>query len=203
VKRSELHASARAALLLATLGVAACVPAVKDLPPGDPVAWEARRVALTAQSAWTMEGRAAIANADDGWSGALTWVQDGEAIDLRFEGPLGFGGLRIRGDAAALAVTTSKGETFDVLDPERDLEAKLGWPLPVRSMRYWVTGIPDPAGEFAADYDAAGRPRRIEQGGWTVRYEGFQPAAAMEMPRRVTIERADLRIKLVAERWAL
>jgi outer membrane lipoprotein LolB len=197
----------RVALAVALAGLAGCATMGGVHAPGDPVAWAARRTALTPLQAWQLDGRVAIAAGDEGYSGTLAWVQDGATLDFRFQGPLGFGGLRIHGDAVALTVTTSKGETFTVTDPEQDFEDRLGWSLPVHSMRYWMTGIPDPASPFEADYDAAGRPREIRQKGWTVRYDEFErdapPATGgVVLPHRLTIERDDVRIKVVAGRWS-
>lgn len=193
-----------AVLLLAALcALGACTALTRELPPGDPVVWDARRAALTPRSTWQLEGRVAIAAADEGYSGTLAWDQQGEVLDFRFDGPLGFGGLHIHGDAAVLTVTTSKGETFTVTDPERELDARFGWSLPVHSMRYWLVGIPDPGSAFDADYDAAGKPRRIAQGGWTARYETWQPNLPFALPRKLVIERDDVRIKVVAESWRM
>ena len=195
-----------AVLPLVLVGFAGCSTMTTTHAPGDPAAWDARRAALTPQSVWQLEGRVAIAAGDEGWSGTLAWVQSGAALDFRFKGPLGVGGLHIHGDAAALTVTTSKGETFTVVDPERDLDERLGWSVPFGSMRYWMVGIPDPASAFEADYDTAGRPREIRQQGWTVRYDEYrrdspQAVDSVDLPRRLTIERDDVRIKVVAERW--
>lgn len=198
-----LRALGQAALLLLLFGVGGCTT-LTTREPGDPVAWEARRVALVAFDAWQLDGRVAIAAGDEGYSGSLAWVQSGATLDFRFQGPLGFGGLHIHGSADLLTVTTSKGETFTVTDPERDLEAKLGWSLPLNGMRYWMVGIPDPAAAFSADYDGAGRPREIRQSGWVVRYDAFHDAASLAaaaLPRRFTVERDAVRIKVVAERW--
>ena len=188
---------------MAVLCVLASCATLTTTQPGDPVAWEARRAALTPRSTFTIGGRVAIAAGDEGYSGSLDWDQQGEVLDARFEGPFGAGGVHIRGDAAVLEGSTSKGQTFSITDPERELEARLGWPMPVRSMRYWLVGIPDPGAEFDAAYDAAGRPRLLLQGGWTVRYETWQPNEPHALPRKLTIERDDLRIKVVAETWRM
>lgn len=184
--------------------VIGCTTLAPKPVPGDPVAWAARRVALATLDSWQLDGRVAIAAAEDGGSGSLLWVQTGSSFDFRFKGPLGVGGQHIRGDAAQITVTTSKGETFTVADPERELDARIGWSVPFASMRFWMVGVPDPAEAFDADFDAAGRPREIRQLGWTVRYDAFHAEALpAALPRRFSVERDAVRIKVVAERWTL
>lgn len=168
---------------------------------GDQAAWGERQGTLAPLDHWTLDGRVAITAGRDGYSGSLSWAQDGAALDFQFKGPFGFGGLRIWGGADSLTVKTHKGETFTVTDPERDFSERLGWSLPIRSMRYWMAGIPAPGSAFEAEVDGAGRPLRLEQQGWTVTYDEYQTVGALELPKRLTIERDTVRIKVIAERW--
>ena len=82
-------------------------------------------------------------------------------------------------------------------------EARLGWSMPVRSMRYWLAGIPDPAAVFDVEVDPDGLPVRIVQRGWDVHYGSWQAVGEDRLPRKIMLERADLRIRVVAERWVL
>jgi len=170
---------------------------------GDQQAWAARQGALASLDEWALEGRVAIDAGRDGYSGSLSWVQDGEALDFRFKGPFGLGGLRIWGGAESLTVKTHKNETFTVTDPERDFGARLGWSLPIRSMRFWMAGIPAPGSDATAAVDGRGRPLRLEQQGWTVTYAEYQKVGALELPKRLEIERGEVKIKVIAERWTL
>jgi outer membrane lipoprotein LolB len=169
---------------------------------GDQQAWGERQGALAPLDQWDLEGKVAISAGRDAYSGSLSWAQDGAALDFQFKGPFGIGGLRIWGGADALTVKTHKGETFTVTDPERDFGERLGWSLPIRSMRYWMAGIPAPGAAFEAEVDRQGRPTRLVQQGWTVTYAEYQKVGALELPKRLEIERDTVRIKVVAERWA-
>lgn len=193
----------RGLALGALLATGGCTTMSEDRTTGDQAAWTARQGALAALDEWTLEGRVAITADRDGWSGSLSWVQDGAALDFQFKGPFGLGGLRIWGGADALTVKTHKGETFTVTDPERDFGQRLGWSLPIRSMRFWMAGIPAPGAPFESAVDARGRPVRLEQQGWTVTYAEYQKVGALELPKRLEIERDAVRIKVVAERWTM
>jgi len=191
------------ALSAALVLVAGCTPVIRDGGVGDADAWAARRGTLAPRDQWRLEGRVAIDAGHEGYTGSLTWDQQGGSLEARFDGPFGVGGLRISGDGGGLTVRTHRGETFTVTDPERDLGARLGWSLPIHSMRYWMAGIPAPGAPFSAEVDGLGRPRTLVQHGWTVSYGEYRPSGDLDLPRRLTLERDAVRIKLVAERWTL
>lgn len=193
----------RGLALGALLALGGCTTMVSDRSAGGDAAWGERQGALAPLDEWELEGRVAIAAGRDGYSGSLSWVQDGAALDFRFKGPFGLGGLRIWGGADELTVKTHKGETFTVTDPERDFGSRLGWSLPIRSMRYWMAGIPAPDAAFEAKVDRHGRPLRLEQQGWVVTYDEYQTVGALELPKRLEIERDTVKIKVVAERWTM
>ena len=174
---------------------------IRDVPGGDQAAWSARQSTLAPLDVWRLDGRVAITAGRDGYSGSLSWEQDGAALDFQFKGPFGFGGLRIWGGADSLTVKTHKGETFTVTDSERDFSARLGWSLPIRSMRFWMAGIPAPDAAFEVKVDGKGRPLLLEQQGWTVTYDEYQTVGAYDLPKRLTIERDSVRIKVAAELW--
>lgn len=197
--KQRIHGLALVALL--TLG--GCTTMMQDRTGAGQAAWGERQGALAPLDQWTLDGRVAINAGRDGYSGSLSWVQDGAALDFQFKGPFGFGGLRIWGGAESLTVKTHKGETFVVTDPERDFGERLGWSLPIRSMRYWMAGIPAPDSAFEAEVDRDGRPLLLQQQGWTVTYDEYQTVGALELPKRLTMERDTVRIKVVAERWQM
>jgi len=176
---------------------------VRPTAPPDEPAWAARRAALEPLDRWQVDGRVAITTRDDNYSGSLSWIQTGAALEFRFSGPFGLGGLRIWGEPNALWVKTHQGETFSIADPERDLAERLGWSVPVLSMRYWIVGIPAPGLPAEATVDRRGRASELVQQGWTMRYAEFEQVGELELPKRFTIERDGVRIKVVAERWRI
>jgi outer membrane lipoprotein LolB len=191
---------ALASLALAAILLGGCATLRRAEAP-DPAAWAARRAALAPVSDYRLEGRISIAAGREGVSGSLDWTQRGAALDARFAGPFGLGGLRIWGDAENLELRTRKGEQVSIVDPERDLEARLGWSIPIRAMRYWLLGVPAPDTSFVAEVDGRGRARVLEQADWRVSYDEYQRAASHELPRRFVIERVGVRIKVLVDRW--
>lgn len=189
-------------LLLLLAGCETLAPRVEG--PADLDTWQARQAWLTELREWRLEGRAAIATADDGWNANVDWVQLGDHISLRFSGPLGVGSARIDGTPDAVEVLTADGERFFTRNPEADLYWQLGWTAPVAHMPYWVRGIPGPGEVDQLEVDAAGRLLRMEQDGWEVEYDTYRLLDDdRALPRKLEMRRGDVRIRLVISEWNL
>lgn len=159
--------------------------------PGD---WAMRRSALQEWPRFDLRGRVAVASGEQGFTAALRWAQRAEASRLELDGPLGVGGVRLEFVNGRLADEATRSE----------LERRLGFALPVESLRYWLLGVPDPArtAEEALAADAT-RLDSLQQDGWTVRFPAYAGVAGAnyELPRRIEASRAGVRVRLLVESW--
>lgn len=172
--------------------------------PADLAAWEERRDWLQSLQDWKLEGRVAIAAYDDGWNANVDWTQLGDHLDVNFSGPLGIGSARVVGTPELLTVRTGDGHEFITSDPETDLYWQLGWTAPLDRMPYWVLGLPGPGARPVIEVDGGGRPERMQQGGWTIKYTDYLLLDGGEvLPRKVEMERAGVRIRLIVSKWHL
>jgi len=190
---------------LAALLLAACasLPAPSPVAPTLPLDWPQRRAQLQQRADFTLKGRIAVAAGEEGFSAGLRWQQrDSEGL-IELDGPFGVGGLRLQVRGEALQLTTSRGERLDGDAARGELERRLGFALPLESLRYWVRGVPDPSS--AADErldDAALRLAGLAQGGWIVDYAAYvEDPATGALPRRLSAVRAGTRLRLVIEAW--
>jgi len=84
------------------------------------------------------------------------------------------------------------------------IAARLGFEPPVRSLRYWLLGVPDPAAPTQPPVTPAGQ---FEQNGWRVTVAESKPmvtaGGVVSLPRRVTLERPPVRLRVVVDTWKL
>lgn len=186
------RAALPSALLSCLLMLAGCAGlrsvALPDLEL--PSSWGSRRSALQAWPGYELRGRIAVARGDEGFSGALRWVQSGSKARLELDGPLGVGGIRHELDPA-----TVDGAA---------LGQALGVPVPVASLRYWLLGVPDPALAAEESLEAgAARLAALRQAGWSVVYARYAPVPGtrLEMPQRIEVTREGVRLRLIVEDW--
>lgn len=189
-----MRAAACAALLL----VSGCASLPQPEAQGD---WEARRAELQELDRWTLNGRVAVAAGDEGFSGGLSWRQDGTRAEVTLRNPVGGTVLSIRMDGDDLSVTDPRGETVDG-DRARELVAeRVGSELPIALLRYWLVGSPGPDLPHQESLGTDGRLATLDQAGWQVRYDRYRSAGSLSLPARLDVTKDALRLRIVVADW--
>lgn len=165
--------------------------------------WEVRQHALAALSAWQLSGRIAVRNGDDAWQGNLEWRQAGSDYHIAVDGPFGQSQFDLTGGAQGVVLRTADNKVWQASDPEALLLEQTGIRMPVNALRYWVRGLPDPAGEPAQTLDGRGRLARLQQGGWSVQFRRYTQVDGLELPDKLFVQRGPVDIRLVVDRWRL
>lgn len=196
----------RLPLLLFALLLAAChavpTPVAPTAAPEQVLAgWPARRAQLQARMQFTTQGRIGVVAGSDGFNGRLRWVQSGGRSAVSLDGPLGVGGVRIVDDAGVLGLTTPSGEALDSQAAHDELVRRMGFEPPLASLRYWLQGVPDPATPSIEMPGAAGYLGSLVQDGWTVTFGAYMQTDDGALPQKLSIERGDVRVRLILESW--
>ena len=188
------------AVAAAALALAACRAA--PLPGPAPPPWLTRRPELQAREHFELKGRVAVAAGTQGFNARLRWQQDGARAQLALEGPLGAGAVHIDAQGDDLDIVTASGARLASDAARAELGARLGFDPPLASLRYWILGVPDPAqpGEETLDPERQ-HLTRLEQDGWRIDYGGYVVVGSEWLPARLTLERADVRVKLLVDDW--
>jgi len=196
----------RIVLLGALLLAAGCVTA-PPRPAGPPLDAAARRSLLLSVPSFQLEGRLAAAVGQDGFNANLAWSQRGGRSELDLRAPLGFGTAHVVREGGSIRLETSRGERFNGPEADEDLAGRLGFQPPLDSLRYWVLGVADPAKSANEAMGEGGLPASLEQDGWHVEFTEYRElareGAALWLPRRLTLVREAIRLRLVIDRWTL
>lgn len=201
--------SVRRGFLLAAvfllLEACATVPS-PSVPPGVPaeLLWQQRAEQLQALDDWSFNGRAAVSGEGiESRSVRVHWLMSGGRYEVAFLSVLGQRLAELAGDAAGASLRLSGEEPRHAPTPEALMESALGWTAPVRSLRYWVRGLPAPDAAGPLELDPAGRLIRLEQDGWQVAFERYAATGGLELPRRLILTHPQLRIRLLVDEWSL
>ena len=190
----------RALAVLALTGLAACR---SGPPPAELAPAPELQPAVAALEAWRARGRVAVRTPVDGFSASFDWREANGRGELDVRGPLGAGAARITQTADLIRIETGAAPPVEVPAPfdslEAELTTRLGFPLPIASLRYWLLGVPAPG----VPSEPAGGGFR--QAGWTVAPAGFTavPLAPAPLPSRLVLTRADTQIKVAISAWQL
>ncbi|MFO7325198.1 MAG: outer membrane lipoprotein LolB [Pseudomonadota bacterium] len=158
---------------------------------------------LLALPGFSLKGRALVQQE----IASLDWQQREDDARVRLSGPFGAGAITVDFSPARLTISL-RGEAYDNAAAETVLLREIGFVPPFDALRYWVLGLAAPGEPPSARTGSEeGRLGSLTQRGWHIRYEQWQAVAArgggVQLPRRVTITRDDLRLRVVVDRWKL
>ncbi len=189
-----------AALLAALIGCAAR-PVVP--PHGGETQWQGRQHALQGLQQWRLSGRVGVESGNDAWNGSLRWNQSGSDYAITLTSPFGQGGVQISGNASQSELHLDKGEVVVGDDAEALIYRQFGWRLPVKGLRYWIRGLPDPGLDRKLVLDQAGRVEKLRQSGWEVDFKRYVRVDGVDLPGKIFVSHPQLRVRLVVDRWEL
>jgi outer membrane lipoprotein LolB len=182
--------------LVALLGACSALPP----RPAPPVPRDL--VAIAGLETWQASGRLAVRTDQDGFSAHFEWRQAPGDGELSVRGPFGAGAARIAIGADRIRIDSGSEAPLEIAAPYDALEpllsARIGFPLPLESLRFWLLGIPapgitvQPAGEGA-----------FLQSGWRIAAHAFGPVAGAPgpLPGQVELTRGTTRIRVLVDRW--
>jgi outer membrane lipoprotein LolB len=192
--------SLRFACAATLLLICGCVAQPQRVPA--PAPWSEHRMVLQHLASFDLRGRVAVAAGSDGFNAALRWVQRDARTQLDLNGPLGFGAVRVDSEGSEFTLRTGRGERLDADAARAELDRRLGFSLPLSSLRYWILGVPDPALPAAETVGPQERLDHLEQAGWQVEYQKYVAFNGSWLPQRLTATRADLRVRLLVDQWS-
>jgi len=163
-----------------------------DLPSRTlPVQWPERAAALAKWDRYSLRARVSAVRGDGVVTARLVWSQNGALSRLNLTSPLGIGGLD-------MTVTE---------DIEQRLNEALGFEVPVKSLRYWLLGVPDPrlpvSGLSPMDEWDLGLPRSFQQQGWQIGLQRYSsvPGTSLRMPSLLEMRHEAVQLKIFIESW--
>lgn len=165
--------------------------------------WPQHLQQLQALSSWRATGKVALRSASAQETANLIWQQSGAATQLQLSGPFGAGATQVYSDGHQLTVEQGDDKrTVDISTPTAVL-ANTGWDLPLRSLPYWLKGMPDPTGEadHLATDPGTGHLTQLQQFGWNIRFEQYRSHPASALPGRLLLVKDDTRVTVLIRQW--
>ncbi len=147
---------------------------------------------------WSFEGRLALTGQNDSWSANISWEHSPEAEKIKLSGPLGQGGVLISLAGNVVTIDRGGGDIHSSTQPETFISQQLGMFVPVRSLRYWVVGLPEPSRDYK-DTDSG-----FNQAGWLTEYKQMQTVTDDgAMPHKMTVMNSQIKLKLIINHWVI
>lgn len=185
-------------LAAAAVVLAACTGAGNRTP----VVLDTARLAEMEE--WEFRGRVALNARGEGAQAKVEWRQTGPLAQLELSGPWGVGAERVRieGDDVSL---WSEGAWVSMCVPGLSVDELelLCESAPLKSLSFWLRGLPDPAYPFVEYNSGQGAAREFQQQGWRIEVSAVARSGDLGVPRRLRITRPDATMKVAVTSWEL
>ena len=162
-----------------------------------------RRQAIEAVTSWSLEGRLAVRDENDGGSGYFSWKQSDESTRMDFHGAMGRGAWRLVADAQGAVLELSDGSSYRASTVDELVRSRLGWLIPIDALASWVKGIAAPGDEADRELDEAGKLLRLQQQGWVIDYGRYQVVDRVSLPSKMTARQQQRYVKLAVKNWSV
>jgi len=182
--------------LLCCAMLTACATAPRRAAPVG-AAWQQRVAVLQSLEAWTLDGRAAVAAGSQGWQATLNWRELGSSAEVHLSGPLGVGAMVLKRTPAGISLNDAPPSDAVLAQ----LQERLGFELPIDHLKFWLLGVPDPAGAFALERNAQDRASHLEQDSWTIDYDRYMPVDGDWLPAHLVLSREGVRVRIAVDHW--
>jgi len=191
-----------AGLLLLIAGCTSLPP--RPVPESSQQTWALRQQDLKQIDGWQLKGRVAIINGEEAWYLNVDWLQNDGDYRIDMWGPFGAGRVRLQGNEQGVRLIDSDQYVYYSTDPESLLYEHTGVKMPVAGLRYWILGLADPGqSQKEAILDRYGRLASVQQDAWNVELQRYTPVGQMELPDKLSVNKDDLRVKMVVDNWKL
>jgi outer membrane lipoprotein LolB len=194
------------ALVFAALLLASCAmqPAKQALPPlvGAPETNQSlRAMKLAAFPGWTMSGRIAVTNGQQGGSGRIEWQQEGTRYAATLSAPVTRQSWRVSGGPDGATIEGMAGGPRSGPDAAAVVFDATHWRVPVGALGDWLLGLQRDGDTVHFGED--GRVDRIEGEGWVVGYADWRSTGGVELPGRIEAVQGTAKVRLLIDTWTL
>ena len=191
--------------LLAVISLTACTTAPPHKVVADPEKkWEQRKLELSEINDWHLTGRIAIINGQESWHLTMEWQRHDDKYILDLSGPFGAGHAQLTGTTEGVILVDADKNYLYADSPDRLLQEATGIKMPVKSLLYWMRGIPNWNIKKQKELlDEFGRLQQLQQDGWRIRFKRYVDVEKHELPQKIFIDGHDLKVKIFVDEWNL
>lgn len=152
--------------------------------------------------AWEMTGKIAITVPNDKLSSNLYWLHSTDSDELTLTSMLGIQILSLTQKEGKARLIVN-GETYEDSNAQALLLRVTGWTLPINALPLWITGQLSPT-DVIKTKDNQNRPVHVitqTNPTWAINYLRWQQQQGTELPRLLTLNNTDIKIKIQINQW--
>ena len=151
-------------------------------------------------TSFQINGRISVRHGAEGFSGNLSWRHANYEDEFVILTPLGQGVARIIKNASGVSLETPDQAIVRAADAESLTQSTLGFSLPLSGLPHWVQAQPIESAS-PLRHNADGTLDQLNEQGWQIDYLAYRTVGALQLPGKVFMENAALKLRLVVDEW--
>jgi len=163
------------------------------------LSWPERLKQLKNLDQWQIQGSLSIRQGNDSDIAYYSWQQNKDIYQIHLSGPLNLGSIYINGNSEEVTLIKSQKEKYSAKTPEKLLQKTVGWSLPISGLVYWIKGMPSPNTPYSLKLGSYNHLTYLKQQGWIIQYPDFTVQNGIDLPQKLTLQKADLKIKIIVK----
>lgn len=176
---------------------------VKQAGSANQQAYQQRAQQLSVFSEWGLKGKISLDDGDQGGSGKLRWSAEAGNSELDFHAALGRGAWHLQIGPGQALLTQANGDEQSATSVNALMQDRMGWPIPVEALQWWVRGLVAPGAIEDQQIDPEGLLASLQQFGWSVEFGRYDTSGVVAMPKRLKATMGKYRVKLAISRWRM
>jgi outer membrane lipoprotein LolB len=190
--------------ILVVFVLSACTGvAVKEPVSGGKAIYQQRVANIAAINEWSFAGKISIDDGDQGGNGRLQWNVFPDSAEIDFHGALGRGAWHLHIDPAVAILKQANGDEHSAASVNDLIQERIGWPLPVDALQWWVRGLSAPGVVENEQFDPGGLVISLDQFGWHIEISRYKTYSGLDLPVRLDARRDNYRVKMAISRWQM
>lgn len=161
--------------------------------------WQKRYQVLSHISRWSIDGVFSIQQPGKTIIASYDWQQKAHNYDIRIYSSLNIYSVNISVRSGMVLLWCSPKERYTADTPEKLMQARLGWHLPVSNLCYWIRGIPAP-GAYQANFDPYGHFIILQQNGWYIHFSQYTHIGPVDLPCILKLNSGQMVVKIIIRR---
>jgi len=167
--------------------------------------WQQIQQTLRKLKKWRLVGKIGVRTPTDSLTAAINqWSQTNDNFSIDLSSTFfGLGASKLYGNHQYLTIIESGEEPVSSYQPNKLIEAALGFPLPITHLPSWIKGLPAPGQPYELKFNDRGLPSTLIQDQWHIEFSKYFTEQGIPLPGKVKLQRNDTRIILAIKQWTL
>lgn len=165
--------------------------------------WSAHQLKLEQLTHWSFSGKLAVITPDERNSVNIHWQQADKDFHIHLTTFLGLSVLDIQKTDDKTIIIDADGNHYSSENTEQLITELSGMVIPIEHLQQWIKGNPSGATYQLDDNQQVSSLLSEDQnkGVWLINYNDYQTINSTNLPSKLQLTRADLRLKIAISNW--